>query len=274
MEGPTPVSALIHAATMVTAGIFLVIKMFYFFEMSIFSLNLCLWVGLLTIIFSSLTGLTQYDIKKIIAYSTCSQLGYMFLACSLSGYSVSLFHLFNHGFFKALLFLSSGVVIHGFLNEQDIRKMGSFYLFMPVAFVCFIVGSLVLAGFPFFSGFYSKDAILDMFFMSCCLSNNFFLYILITLSLLLTCLYSFKIIFFSFIGKSNATFYSVRFIHEYENYFMYLALFLLFIFSIVIGFIFQEIFFGIGSFFFNGNQYNHISVFFFMDTTNQIIKIV
>lgn len=150
MEGPTPVSALIHAATMVTAGVFLLIRASYLFEYSTFVLKLAVYFGALTIVVFSLIGLCQNDIKKIIAYSTCSQLGYMILACGLSGYTFALFHLFNHAFFKALLFLSAGSIIHFMNNEQDLRRLNGIFKLLPLTSICFIIGSLSLSGFPFY----------------------------------------------------------------------------------------------------------------------------
>jgi NADH-ubiquinone oxidoreductase chain 5 len=154
MEGPTPVSALIHSATMVIAGIFLIIKCSFIIEFSKDILIFIVYVGIITSIVTSLIGFFQHDIKKIIAYSTCSQLGYMFFCCGLSGYYYSLFHLFNHAFFKSLLFLSSGFIIHYFLNEQDTRKMGSLSKIIPVTYVIIFIASLSLIGFPFLSGFF------------------------------------------------------------------------------------------------------------------------
>jgi NADH-ubiquinone oxidoreductase chain 5 len=162
MEGPTPVSALIHAATMVTAGVFLLIRVSPIIEYSNFALFIITIVGALTAFFAATTGLLQNDIKKVIAFSTCSQLGYMIFSCGLSGYNVSLFHLTNHAFFKALLFLSAGSVIHALNNEQDMRRMGGLVQLLPFTYTMFLIGSLALAGFPFLSGFYSKDIILEL----------------------------------------------------------------------------------------------------------------
>jgi NADH-ubiquinone oxidoreductase chain 5 len=173
MEGPTPVSALIHAATMVTAGIFLIIRCSPLFEYTPLVLNLITIVGALTAFFAATIGLIQNDIKKIIAYSTCSQLGYMTFVCGLSNYSTGLFHLANHAFFKALLFLSAGSVIHGLSNEQDIRKMGGLFKLMPFTYALFLIGSLALAGFPFLSGFYSKDVILELAFTKYTIASTF-----------------------------------------------------------------------------------------------------
>jgi NADH-ubiquinone oxidoreductase chain 5 len=161
MEGPTPVSALIHAATMVTAGVFLLIRCSFIFEYSPTILLFITFIGALTALFASIIGLLQNDIKKIIAYSTCSQLGYMIFTCGLSNYSLAFFHLSNHAFFKALLFLSAGAIIHGLSNEQDIRKMGGLINLFPISYAGIFIGSLALMGFPFLTGFYSKDIILE-----------------------------------------------------------------------------------------------------------------
>jgi NADH-ubiquinone oxidoreductase chain 5 len=161
MEGPTPVSALIHAATMVTAGVFLIIRLSPLFEFMPSILIKMIFIGSLTTFLGATIGMLQNDIKKIIAYSTCSQLGYMIMACGLSNYGGSLFHLINHAFFKALLFLSAGAIIHALSDEQDIRKMGNLVQLLPYVYAVFLIGSLALAGFPFLSGFYSKDFILE-----------------------------------------------------------------------------------------------------------------
>jgi NADH-ubiquinone oxidoreductase chain 5 len=156
MEGPTPVSALIHAATLVTAGVFLIIRCSFFFESSPTILFLVTIMGATTAFFAASVGLVQNDLKRVIAYSTCSQLGYMVFACGLSHYSIAFFHLVNHAFFKALLFLSAGCVIHGLTDEQDLRKMGSTIKMFPISYTMILIGSLALTGFPFFTGFYSK----------------------------------------------------------------------------------------------------------------------
>ena len=161
MEGPTPVSALIHAATMVTAGVFLIIRCSFVFEYAPRVLLLIAIWGGVTALISGTIGAAQNDIKKIIAYSTCSQLGYMVLACGLSCYNLSFFHLYNHAFFKACLFLCAGSVIHILSNEQDIRKMGGFAKLTPFTYIAITVASLALMGFPFLAGFYSKDAIIE-----------------------------------------------------------------------------------------------------------------
>jgi len=165
MEGPTPVSALIHAATMVTAGVFLIVRCSPIYEFSQIALSIVTIVGMTTALFASSVALAQTDIKKIIAYSTCSQLGYMFFAAGVGAYNVAMFHLFTHAFFKALLFLGSGSVIHSFKDEQDIEKMGGVYKKLPYTYVLMIIGTLALTGFPFLSGFYSKDAIIEFSYL-------------------------------------------------------------------------------------------------------------
>jgi len=162
MEGPTPVSALIHAATLVTAGVFLIIRCSSLFEESPVTLSIVAVMGALTAFFAATVGLVQNDLKKVIAYSTCSQLGFMVFACGLSHYSVALFHLANHALFKALLFLSAGCIIHGLMDEQDLRKMGGMIQLLPMSYTMVLIGSLALVGFPFLTGFYSKDVILEI----------------------------------------------------------------------------------------------------------------
>jgi NADH-ubiquinone oxidoreductase chain 5 len=194
MEGPTPVSALIHAATMVTAGVFLVIRCSFLFE---YSSNILLFMGLvggLTCFFSSIIGAFQFDIKKIVAYSTCSQLGYMFFSCGMSNYSVSLFHLFNHAFFKALLFLSMGSIIHAMSDEQDFRRMGGLVNLLPFTYVMVMIGSLSLLAIPFLTGFYSKDMILEFTYARFNL-DGFFLYLLGIFAAFFTAFYSTRLIY-------------------------------------------------------------------------------
>ena len=170
---PTPVSALIHAATLVTAGVYLLLRSSPLIEYSPTTLLVVTWVGALTAFFAASTGLLQNDLKRVIAYSTCSQLGYMAFACGLSNYSASFFHLVNHGFFKALLFLSAGSIIHGFSDEQDLRRMGGLGKLFPITYCMFLVGSLALMGFPFLSGFFSKDVILETAFAHYTISGFF-----------------------------------------------------------------------------------------------------
>jgi len=156
MEGPTPVSALIHAATMVTAGIFLLIRCSFLFELVPQVLQFIAFIGALTAFFGASTGFFFHDLKRVIAFSTCSQLGYMMLACGLERFNVAFFHLVTHAFFKALLFLTAGAIIHSMFDEQDIRKFGGSLKYLPLTYICFLIGSLNLIGFPFLSGFFFK----------------------------------------------------------------------------------------------------------------------
>ena len=197
MEGPTPVSALLHAATMVTAGVFLIIRNSALFELAPSVLFTIVLVGALTTFFAATTGVVQHDIKRIIAFSTCSQLGYMFVACGLSGYSVGLFHLFNHAFFKALLFLAAGSVIHALADEQDIRRMGALALYLPLTFSFFLIASLSLMGVPFLSGFYSKDLIIELQGGTYMSFGSFF-FLLLVCSAALTAFYSARLVFYVF----------------------------------------------------------------------------
>lgn len=258
MEGPTPVSALIHAATMVTIGIFLILRMSFLFEYAPDILNILMLWGSLTAFFSAFISCFQLDIKKIIAYSTCSQLGYMFSVCGLSGYNLSLFHLINHAFFKALLFLSAGMLIHSLLNEQDIRRMGSLVKILPVTFTFFFLGSLALMGLPFLSGFYSKDLIIELFFIQFSVSSVFSYWLLI-FSALLTVIYSFRLIYFVFLNKRNFHsnfYYKIIYSKALESN-LYLIIPLSgFVFgSIFSGYLLQDLIVGQGSEFFRFSLY-------------------
>jgi NADH-ubiquinone oxidoreductase chain 5 len=199
MEGPTPVSALIHAATMVTAGVFLLIRFSILFEYSTKILKLVIFLGCLTALVSALIGSFQYDVKKIIAYSTCSQLGYMVVSCGLSNYILGLFHLFNHAFFKALLFLSSGLFI-AFVGEQDIRKYNIFFKKTPLLYLFFLIPNLSLCGFPFFSGAFSKELIIQYSKLNFLLEGDF-TYNILLFSAGLTTFYSSKLFYHLFIKK-------------------------------------------------------------------------
>jgi NADH-ubiquinone oxidoreductase chain 5 len=201
MEGPTPVSALIHAATLVTAGIFIIIKCSIFFENSS-SLFILAIFGALTAFFASTVGLVQNDLKRVIAFSTCSQLGYMLFSASLSNYSIALFHLANHALFKALLFLSAGCIIHGVSDEQDLRKMGSLIKLFPVSYIMILIGSLALTGFPFLTGFYSKDVILEIAAAKHTTVGNF-AHFFGCFAALCTSFYSFRLLFLVFINRTN-----------------------------------------------------------------------
>jgi len=173
MEGPTPVSALIHAATMVTAGVFLIIRCSPLFEYAPKTLLFITLIGVITAFFAASIGLVQNDLKKVIAFSTTSQLGYMIFICGFSSYDASFFHLINHAFFKALLFLSAGSVIHAMSGEQDMRKLGGIGKLLPFTYSMMLIGSLALAGFPFLSGFYSKDLILEIAYSKSNTLGNF-----------------------------------------------------------------------------------------------------
>jgi NADH-ubiquinone oxidoreductase chain 5 len=173
MEGPTPVSALIHAATLVTAGIFLIARCSHFFEYASSILSFITLLGSSTAFFATTIGLAQNDFKKVIAFSTCSQLGYMVFACSLSKYSVGVFHLANHAFFKALLFLSVGSVIHSIGDEQDMRKMGGLRKIIPYTYTMICIGSFSLMGMPYLTGFYSKDVVLEVAYSKFTISGHF-----------------------------------------------------------------------------------------------------
>jgi NADH-ubiquinone oxidoreductase chain 5 len=251
MEGPTPVSALIHAATMVTAGVFLIIRCSFLFEYSTLALNLIMLIGSATAFFASTVGLFQNDIKKVIAYSTCSQLGYMTFACGLSGYDVGLFHLSNHAFFKALLFLSAGAVIHGISDEQDMRKMGGLKNLLPFSYSSFVVGSLALIGFPFFTGFYSKDTILEVAYSKFDVLGHF-CYYLGTFAAFFTAFYSTRLIFLIFLSNANGNKNSIINAHE-GGWKLSFPLGVLIIFSVVIGYLSKELFIGFGTNFWNGS---------------------
>ena len=202
MEGPTPVSALIHAATMVTAGVFLLCRMSPLFEEATAVLHLVAWIGAITAIFAATVGLTQKDIKRVIAYSTCSQLGYMFFAIGVSAYPAAMFHLTTHAFFKALLFLGAGSVIHGLHHEQNLFRMGALKTALPVTYGLMWIGSLALAGIPPFAGFFSKDLILESAFGAHS-NTGYALYMLGTLAALLTAFYSFRVLFLAFHGEAR-----------------------------------------------------------------------
>jgi NADH-ubiquinone oxidoreductase chain 5 len=283
MEGPTPVSSLIHAATMVTAGIFLILRCSFVFE---FVPTVLLWIiffGSLTTFFASSIGIFQNDLKKIVAYSTCSQLGYMFLACGLSGYNYSMYHLFNHAFFKALLFLTAGYIIHSISSEQDIRKMGGLVKLFPFSYIMMLLASLSLMGLPFYSGFYSKEKIVELF-------NNrytasvidlssynlyFFFQLISTLAIICTIIYSMRLIVYVFFTMYNGFFlylttfsfsytsylnfnllrlFDIRFIH-YGSYFLMIPLCLLCILTLSSGFFFRDIMIGEGLLSWNSSIY-------------------
>jgi NADH-quinone oxidoreductase subunit L len=231
MAGPTPVSALIHAATMVTAGVYLIIRSNVLFSLAPFTQEIILIVGLCTVLFAASIGLKQNDIKKVLAYSTVSQLGYMFFALGLGAYSAAYFHLFTHAFFKALLFLGSGSVIHAMSGEQDIRKMGGLKKFLPVTHLTFLIGTIAIAGIPPLAGFFSKDQILASAF-----AHNPVLWILGVGGALMTAFYMFRLYYLTFFGSFRGTHEQEHHLHESPKT-MTIPLIILAICSVVAGFV-------------------------------------
>jgi len=213
MEGPTPISALIHAATMVTAGIFMVARMSPLFELSETALSFVLVIGSITALFMGFLGIVQNDIKRVVAYSTLSQLGYMTVALGVSAYSAAIFHLMTHAFFKALLFLGAGSVIIAMHHEQDIRKMGGLWKYMPITWFTFLLGTLALIGTPGFSGFYSKDSILEAVHYSH-IAGSGFAYVAVMLGVFITSFYSFRLYFLVFHGKERMDHHTQEHLHE------------------------------------------------------------
>ncbi len=246
MEGPTPVSALIHAATMVTAGVFLVVRCSPIFEYSPVTLNIITVVGMTTAFFAATVALVQNDIKKIIAYSTCSQLGYMFFAAGVGAYNVAMFHLFTHAFFKALLFLGSGSIIHSFKDEQNINEMGAVYKKLPYTWILMIIGTLALTGFPFLSGFYSKDAIIEFAYLKGSTTGYYAAGVGI-LTALFTSIYSWRLIFKTFHGSYNNKKIKIEEMHE-SPLVMLVPLVILAIGAIFSGFLFKDLFIGHGDY--------------------------
>ncbi|MDM7946325.1 NADH-quinone oxidoreductase subunit L [Oceanibaculum nanhaiense] len=244
MEGPTPVSALIHAATMVTAGVFMVSRLSPLFEYAPAALEVVTFLGAITAIFAATVGLTQTDIKRVIAYSTCSQLGYMFFAIGVSAYSAAIFHLMTHAFFKALLFLGAGSVIHAMSNEQDMRKMGGIWKLIPLTYGLMWIGSLALAGVPFFAGFYSKDMILESAFASGTQVGHFAFWLGI-IAAVLTAFYSWRLLLLTFHGKPRADHHTMEHVHESPKV-MTIPLIVLAIGAIFAGYVGYESFVGDG----------------------------
>ena len=242
MEGPTPVSALIHAATMVTPGVFLVCRMSPLLEFAPFALNVITIVGAMTAIFAATIGLTQFDIKRVIAYSTCSQLGYMFFAAGVSAYPASMFHLTTHAFFKALLFLGAGSVIHAMSDEQDMRKMGGIWKKIPITYALMWVGSLALAGIPFFAGYYSKDLILEAAWAASS-NSGYFAFWLGCLAAFLTAFYSWRLLLLTFHGNFNSSKEVLEHVHE-SPIVMLIPLFVLALGAIFSGWYFYNDFVG------------------------------
>ena len=242
MEGPTPVSALIHAATMVTAGVFLVVRCSPIYEYSELALNIVTIIGMSTAFFAASVALVQTDIKKIIAYSTCSQLGYMFFAAGVGAYNVAMFHLFTHAFFKALLFLGSGSVIHAFKDEQNINNMGGVWKRLPYTYALMIIGTLALTGFPLLSGFYSKDAIIEFAYLSGTTTGYYAAGVGIFVAFL-TSIYSWRLMFKTFHGKYNNKEIRIEETHE-SPLVMLIPLGILSAGAIFAGFIFKDLFIG------------------------------
>lgn len=252
MEGPTPVSALIHAATMVTAGVYLLMRSSPLIEYSSTVLLICLWIGSITTIFSSLIGLFQQDIKKVIAYSTMSQLGMMVIAIGLSSYNIALFHLVNHAFYKGLLFLGAGAVIHAVGDNQDFRRYGGLKAFLPLTYSVMLIASLSLVAFPFMTGFYSKDFILESAYGQYHFSS-IVVYYISTIGAMFTTLYSIKVLYLTFLTNPNGPLTYYKKAHE-GDIFMSLPLIILAVFSIFFGYITKDIFIGLGSDFFSDNS--------------------
>jgi proton-translocating NADH-quinone oxidoreductase chain L len=276
MEGPTPVSALIHAATMVTAGVFMIARCSPLFEYAPTSLVIVTLFGAMTAFFAGTTGLLQNDLKRVIAYSTCSQLGYMVFACGLSSYSVGVFHLANHAFFKALLFLSAGSVIHGLSDEQDMRRMGGLVRLLPFTYVMMLIGSMALIGFPFLTGFYSKDVILEVAYAHYSLNGNFAHWLGCT-AVFFTSFYSFRLIYLTFLNDTNA--YKAFIAHVHEAPFpMAFPLVVLSFGSIFIGYLTRDMFIGLGTEFWGNALFSlpqHISMIDaeFIPTTVKLIPL-
>ncbi len=261
MEAPTPVSALLHAATLVTAGLYLLIRSSAILEFSPTALLVITLIGASTAFFAATCGLVQNDLKRIIAFSTISQLGYMVMAVGLSQYNVALMHVVNHAFFKALLFLGAGAVIHSFADEQDIRKMGGLMKFLPFSYTAMLVGSLSLLATPWLSGFYSKDLIIELAYGQYSFSG-IYAYILGSLTAGLTAFYSFRLISLVFLTVPNGIKNVYLNSHE-SNFAVIIPLFILALFSIFFGFVFSDLFVGVGSDFFANSIFinpNNISI--------------
>ncbi len=242
MEGPTPVSALIHAATMVTAGVFMVARLSPLFELAPFALQVVTAVGAITAFFAATVGVAQNDIKRVIAYSTCSQLGYMFVAMGVGAYSAGMFHLFTHAFFKALLFLGAGSVIHALHDEQDLRNMGGLRKGIPVTFMMMVIGTLALTGFPLTSGYFSKDMIIEAAHARHT-EMSYYAFILLVIAAFLTSFYSWRLIFMAFFGTPRHDEETAKHVHE-SPLVMLLPLGVLALGALVAGYFTHEYFIG------------------------------
>ena len=255
MEGPTPVSALIHAATLVTAGVYLMLRSSPIIEYGPTVLIVTTWVGALTAFFAATTGLVQNDLKRVIAYSTCSQIGYLFIAVGLSQFNVAIFHLVNHAFFKALLFLAAGAVIHGIRDQQDLRRLGGLVNFLPFTYTAILIGSLSLIAFPFLTGFYSKDLILEVALGQYDVYGTI-AYWLGTISAVFTAFYSFRLISLTFFTVPNAP--KNDYLHRHEApVIIVITLVILSVLSCVFGYIAKDLFVGMGTDFLSTALYNH-----------------
>jgi NADH-ubiquinone oxidoreductase chain 5 len=263
MEGPTPVSSLIHAATLVTAGVFLIARTSFIYEQTQNILDFIVVLGALTSFVASTTGLVQNDLKRVIAYSTCSQLGYMVFACGLSNYSVGIFHLSNHAFFKALLFLSAGSVIHGVNDEQDMRKLGGLKNLLPFTYSMMVIGSLALIGFPFLTGFYSKDLILEVAYGKYNLIG-YFSYFLGTLGAFFTAFYSTRLLYLAFLSRPTGHKQIITFASD-SNIQICLALSSLAIPSILVGYYTKDMMVGVGTPFFGTAIFTSIKFYNIFD---------
>lgn len=252
---PTPVSALIHAATLVTAGLYLLVRSSPLLEYSSTALLIITLVGASTAFFAATCGLVQNDLKRIIAFSTISQLGYMVMAVGLSQYNVALMHVINHAFFKALLFLGAGAVIHSFSDQQDVRRLGGLINFLPFTYTAMLVGSLSLLATPWLTGFYSKDLIIELAYGQYSFSGTY-AYILGSLTAGLTAFYSFRLISLVFLTVPNGSKNSYLNSHE-ANLAVIVPLFVLALFSIFFGFVFSDLFVGVGSDFFANSLFIH-----------------
>lgn len=275
MEGPTPVSALIHAATLVTAGIYVILRCSPLLEYAPTSLLIITWVGSLTAFFAASTGLLQNDLKRVIAYSTCSQLGYMILSLGLSQFNIALFHLVTHAFFKALLFLAAGAVIHGIIDQQDLRRLGGLVSYIPLAYTAILIGSLSLMAIPWMTGFYSKDTILELAAGSFTVSGTV-AYTIGTLSAGLTAFYSIRLLSLTFFTKPSANQSSYMNAHE-SSMIIVVPLVVLSVFAIIFGYIASDLYRGPGSDFLGSSIHlhpNHIAVIDGEFATSLIIKLL
>lgn len=266
IEGPTPVSALIHAATLVTAGVYLLLRSSPILEYSPTTLLVITWVGAITAFFAASTGLLQNDLKRVIAYSTCSQIGYLFIACGLSNYNIALFHLINHAFFKALLFLAAGAVLHSTYDEQDLRRQGGLLAFLPFTYTSILIGSLSLMAVPFITGFYSKDLILEVAYGQYEFSGQI-AYWVGTISACLTAFYSFRLISITFLTYPNASQNTYKCVHD-TPMIVQVPLLILALLSVFFGYICKDLYVGIGSDFLIDSIFTHPNHIHSIDAEN------